>query len=73
MRQRSTHEAPVDVPDIPATVQPGEIVDWPTPIAGFEPVPDEPTPPEADTSTKTSTRSKKAAPDPAPVGEEPQP
>ena len=38
MLQRSTHEAPVDVPDIPATIQPGEVIDWPHPIAGFEPV-----------------------------------
>jgi hypothetical protein len=67
--QRSTHEAAVDVPDIPATIQPGETVDWPTPIAGFEPTE---TPPDEAGAPKT-TRSKKAAPAPAPVGEEPQP
>lgn len=63
MLQRSTHEAAVDVPDIPATVQPGETVDWPHPIAGFELVAD--TPP--------AKSSKKAAPAVVPVGEEPQP
>jgi hypothetical protein len=56
--QRSTHESAVDVPAIPATVQPGETVDWPIPISGFEPVPDPP-------------KSKKAAPS-ARAGEEPQ-
>jgi hypothetical protein len=40
--QRSTHESAVDVPAIPATVEPGETVDWPIPISGFEPVPDPP-------------------------------
>ena len=63
MRQRSTHEAPVDIPEIPATVGPGEIVDWPHPISGFEPVPDEPAKPAR----------KKTAPEPAPTGEEPKP
>lgn len=63
------HEAPVDVPAIPATVQPGEVVDWPDPIAGFEPVEDAPKPDEA--PAKTSTR-KKAAPAEAPTGEEPK-
>lgn len=38
MLQRSTHESAVDVPAIPATVQPGETVDHPDLIAGFEPV-----------------------------------
>ena len=68
MRQRSTHEAPVDIPEIPATVGPGEVVDWPHPIAGFEPVEDEPAPDEAPAKT---TR-KKAAPAEAPTGEEPK-
>lgn len=43
--QRSTHESPVDVPAIPATIQPGETVDWPHPISGFalvEPPPSAP-------------------------------
>jgi hypothetical protein len=68
VRQRSTHEAPVDIPEIPATVGPGEEVDWPTPIAGFEPVLDEPAP-EPDEPAKTTR--KKPAPAPAPTGEEP--
>lgn len=63
MLQRSTHEAPVDVPAIPATVEPGEVVDWPTPIAGFEPVTDEPAPPEPDAATdKPATKKRAAAP-----------
>lgn len=68
MLQRSTHEAAVDVPDIPATVQPGDTVDWPHPIAGFEPVEDAP---PAETDAPKTPRSKKAAPEPAPTGEEP--
>ncbi|MDJ0342292.1 hypothetical protein QMK19_03700 [Streptomyces sp. H10-C2] len=55
--QRSTHESPVDVPDIPATVQPGEVVDWPHPIAGFEVVdPPEPAAPEPAAQTKSSPK-----------------
>lgn len=68
MLQRSTHEAPVDVPAIPATVQPGEVVDWPDPIAGFEPVPDEPA---AEVEPAPKSR-RKPAPEPAPTGEEPK-
>jgi hypothetical protein len=67
--QRSTHEAAVDVPDIPATVQPGDTVDWPTPLAGFDPV-EAALPAEAEAPKTTR---KKAAPAEAPVGEEPQP
>ncbi|MEV5944447.1 hypothetical protein [Streptomyces sp. NPDC051994] len=63
MLQRSTHEAAVDVPDIPATVQPGDTVDWPIPIAGFEPVEDE--------APKTA-RKKATSADAASTGEEPQ-
>jgi hypothetical protein len=71
--QRSLHEAPVDVPAIPATVGPGEVVDWPIPISGFEELTAEeaevrPDPPAAPSRTVR----KKAAPDLAPVGEEPQ-
>lgn len=69
MLQRNPFPYALDVPDIPATVQPGETVDWQWPIAGFEPVAD--APPEED--APKSARSKKAAPEPAPVGEEPQP
>ncbi|MFB6568367.1 hypothetical protein [Streptomyces noursei] len=60
MRQRSTHEAPVDVPAIPATVQPGGVVDWPDPIAGFEPVEDQ-TPPEPETAASKPAPKKRAA------------
>ncbi|MFL4491567.1 hypothetical protein ACJ6WD_09940 [Streptomyces sp. VTCC 41912] len=70
MRQRSTHEAPVDVPAIPATVEPGEVVDWPDLIAGFEPVTEEPSTDKAEGPAKTA-RSKKSAPASAPTGEEP--
>lgn len=61
MLQRSTHEAPVDVPAIPATVQPGETVDWPDPIAGFEPVADEPTPSATNAATDKPAPKKRAA------------
>lgn len=64
MLQRSTHESAVDVPAIPATVLPGETVDWPDPIAGFEPVADAPPP------SPEPTPKKKAA-SPATIGEEP--
>lgn len=55
MLQRSTHDAAVVVPDIPATVEPGETVDWPYPIAGFEPAEDQPAP-EPDTPAKTTPK-----------------
>jgi hypothetical protein len=63
MLQRSTHDSPVDIPAIPATVQPGEIVDWPIPIAGFEPVP-------ADQDPQPTKTSRKAAPVQASTSEE---
>ncbi|MBX7464971.1 hypothetical protein [Streptomyces sp. NPDC057910] len=69
MLQRNPHPYALDVPDIPATVQPGETVDWDRPIAGFEPV-DDSSPAEAE--DPKPTRSKKAAPS-APVDEEPKP
>lgn len=71
MRQRSTHEAPVDVPAIPATVEPGEVVDWPDPIAGFEPVDDGPAPAPASSDSAPKSR-RKSAPESAPAGEEPK-
>lgn len=67
MLQRNPNPYALDVPDIPATVQPGETVDWPTPIAGFEAVEDAPS---AEAEAPKSAR-KKAAPSSAPVGEEP--
>lgn len=45
------------VPAIPATVEPGEVVDWPHPIAGFEPVEDSPQPePEPEAPAKSSRK-----------------
>lgn len=70
MLQRSTHESAVDVPAIPATVQPGETVDWPDPIAGFEPVP-EAAPPPSPEPTPSKKRAP-AAPAEVPSGEEQQ-
>lgn len=56
MLQRSTHDGPVIVPAIPATVEPGEVVDWPDPIAGFEPV-EEPQPePDAEAPAKSARK-----------------
>ena len=69
MRQRSMHEAPVDIPEIPATVGPGEEVDWPHPIAGFEPVEDTPAPEPVEPAKPAR---KKSAPALAPTGEEPK-
>jgi hypothetical protein len=52
--QRNPGADPVDVPAIPATVLPGEVVLWPHPIAGFErvapapdPAPEPPAKPKA--------------------------
>jgi hypothetical protein len=73
--QRSLHEAPVDVPAIPATVGPGEVVDWPIPISGFEELAAEETearPPADPPAAPSKTVRKKAAPAEVPVGEEPQ-
>jgi hypothetical protein len=42
--QRNGSDHPLDVMAIPATVQPGDTIDWPDPIVGFEPVKDEPKP-----------------------------
>ena len=67
MLQRNPHPYALLVPDIPAEVQPGESVDWPVPIAGFEPTPaEEPAPPEP-------APSKRKAAAPAATGEEPTP
>lgn len=48
MLQRNASDHPLDVPAISATVQPGDTVEHPIPIVGFEPVePDpEPSPPK---------------------------
>lgn len=58
--QRNPHPYPVDIPAIPASVEPGESVLWPYPIAGFEPVPDDPP-----TAAPEPTTSKKRAAAPA--------
>jgi hypothetical protein len=59
--QRSTHDGPVIVPAIPATVEPGEVVDWPDPIAGFEPVEDPQPEPEPEAPAKPTNRKRSGA------------
>ena len=65
MLQRNPHPYALDVPDIPATVQPGESVDWHQYVAGFEPVADEPddspTTAEAPPELAAKTTTKRAA------------
>jgi len=65
--QRNPHPYPLVVPDIPAEVQPGATVEWPTPIAGFEPVPG-PAP-----AVEATPKKKTAAPTPAASSEESAP
>lgn len=75
MRQRSTHEAPVDVPAIPATVEPGGVVDWPIPISGFEQLDAaeaEALPDGEPAADAPKTTRKKAAPAPTPDDKEPR-
>ena len=67
--QRNAHPYAVDVPAIPATVQPGEVVTWPFPNAGFEPVTDAAAP-AADPAPAAPKKKASAA---APTGEEPTP
>jgi hypothetical protein len=38
MRQRNAQSCPAEVPNIPVTVQPGEVIDYPVLIVGFEEV-----------------------------------
>ncbi|MCC9307683.1 hypothetical protein LN042_11310 [Kitasatospora sp. RB6PN24] len=59
--QRNPGDSPVDVPAIPATVLPGETVLWPVPIAGFEPVPDAPSPAPAAADTTPTAPAKTTA------------
>lgn len=60
--QRNPGADPVDVPAIPATVGPGEVVIWPAPIAGFERVEPEPAPdPAPESPAKPKARA--AAPE----------
>lgn len=49
MRQRNTHPHPLMITgDNPATVYPGDEIDHPHPLAGFEPVENENDEPESD-------------------------
>lgn len=57
--QRNATDHPLDVPAASATVQPGDTLDWPRPIVGFEPVP-EPSPPKT-TRSKTATAGEETA------------
>jgi hypothetical protein len=66
--QRNAGDSPVDVPAIPATVQPGEVVLWPHPIAGFEPVPAEPPAPAAKAAPAKTTPSPAEPAQPAAAG-----
>ncbi len=59
MLQRNPHPYALDVPDIPATVQSGETVNWPRPIAGFEPATGEP--PASEPDAAKSLRKKDAS------------
>lgn len=63
MLQRNPRPDPVDVPTIPATVQPGETVDWPEPIVGFELVEPEPSPDPAPEPPAKPTKARAAAPE----------
>lgn len=66
MLQRNPTDHPLDVPDIPATVQPGGVVDWPRPIAGFEPADQAPEPdPAAENAPTAKTSNRKRAASPA--------
>lgn len=62
MLQRNPTDHPLDVPDIPATVQPGQTIDWQHPIAGFEPADPVPDPePEVEQTPAAKTTRKRAA------------
>lgn len=60
MRQRNPGPYPLIVPDIPAEVAPGDDVDYPDLIAGFEPVV-EPAPADK-TPKKTTAKADSSAP-----------
>lgn len=53
--QRNMTDHPLDVPAASATVQPGETLDWDTPIVGFELVEDEPDAPKPSPKSRKST------------------
>lgn len=55
MLQRNATDQPLDVWAAGATVQPGDTIDWPDPLIGFEPVEPEPDPePSPPKSTRKS-------------------
>jgi hypothetical protein len=62
--QRNTTDHPLDVPAASVTVQPGGEIDFPLPIAGFEPV-DEPEPDESG-DQEQGEQDTGAEPEPAP-------
>jgi hypothetical protein len=68
--QRNPGPDPVDVPAIPATVDPGNTVAWHVPIAGFEPVPDGTVAPPQATDTTPDAPAKTTRARAAAAGEE---
>jgi hypothetical protein len=54
MLQRNATDHVLDVPAIPATVQPGDTVDHEWPIVGFEPVEPDPEPSPPKTARKAA-------------------
>ena len=61
--QRNVTDHPLDVPAASVTVEPGETLDWPAPIVGFEPVGD----PEGTDQNGDEPDDSGAAADPAPA------
>jgi len=65
--QRNTTDHPLDVPAASATVQPGDTLDFPLPIAGFEPVEDGPEPDgSGDAEQRDGDQEQDAEPEPSP-------
>jgi hypothetical protein len=65
MRQRNSTPWPVTVPQIPAEVQPGEVIDWPDPITGLTPVdPPQETTPQPETPADPTTLPQPSSPPP---------
>jgi hypothetical protein len=59
--QRNATDQPLDVWAAGTTVQPGDTIDWPDPIAGFEPVPGAPAEPEPSPPKTTRKSAAKTA------------
>jgi hypothetical protein len=57
VRQRNVSGSPLQIPDIPALVLPGDEIDYDQPLAGFELVDD---PPDKGDKTKPSAPAKTA-------------